>query len=84
MEPSVLYWIVWAISALVAVRCLVALAISLRNRLHQKLKEHLQQEQVERKKNEHIRNLRMKIRQRKAKQDESGSTQSSKEKNSAA
>ena len=59
-------WLLWAIVVFVALRCLIALAILLRDRLQDLLIAHVKKEQIESQKRARIRELREKIRAKKA------------------
>ena len=61
-----LRWVIWAIVVFVALRCLIAMAILLRDRLQDLLVAHVKRQQVEAKKRVRIRELREKIRAKKA------------------
>ena len=59
-------WIVWAIVFFVAMRCLISLSTTLRDRLQLLLVDHVKKQQLESKKRQHISDLREKIREKKA------------------
>lgn len=64
-EPA-FRWIVWGIVVFVALRSLISLAIKLRDRLQSLLVEHVKKQQLESQKRERIKELREKIRAKKA------------------
>ena len=64
-EPPI-RWIVWGIVVFVALRSLISLAIKLRDRLQSLLVEHVKKQQIESQKRERIKELREKIRAKKA------------------
>ena len=64
-EPPI-RWIVWGIVVFVALRCLMTLATKLRDRLQSLLVEHVKKQQIESQKRQRIKELREKIRAKKA------------------
>ncbi|HUP77240.1 MAG TPA: hypothetical protein VM260_01675 [Pirellula sp.] len=64
-EPPI-RWIVWGIVVFVALRSLISLAIKLRDRLQSLLVEHVKKQQMESQKRQRIKELREKIRSKKA------------------
>jgi len=64
-EPPI-RWIVWGIVVFVALRSLISLAIKLRDRLQSLLVEHVKKQQIESQKRQRIKELREKIRAKKA------------------
>ncbi len=59
-------WIVWGIVVFVALRSLMSLSILLRDRLQGLLIAHVKKQQIESQKRERIKELREKIRAKKA------------------
>ena len=59
-------WILWAIVFFVAMRCLISLSTTLRDRLQLLLVDHVKKQQMESKKRQRISELRGKIREKKA------------------
>ena len=64
-EPLI-RWIVWGIVVFVALRSLMSLAVKLRDRLQSLLVEHVKNQQLESQKRQRIKELREKIRAKKA------------------
>ena len=59
-------WILWATVFFVAMRCLISLSTTLRDRLQLLLVDHVKKQQMESKKRQRISELRGKIREKKA------------------
>lgn len=64
-------WLLWALVVFVAMRCLISLSILLRDRLQGLLVQHVKKQQIESQKRQRIKELRDKIRAKKASQVES-------------
>lgn len=62
-------WIVWGIVFFVAMRCLIKLSTTLRDRLQALLVAHVKKQQIESQKRQRINELRGKIREKKANAD---------------
>lgn len=61
-----LHWIVWTCVVLITMRCLIAMATLLRDRLQGLLVAHVKKQQIESMKRQRIMELREKIRAKKA------------------
>ncbi len=59
-------WVVWGIVVFIALRSLISLAILLRDRLQGLLIAHVKKQQIESQKRQRIKELREKIRAKKA------------------
>ena len=61
-----LRWLLWSIVVFVTMRCLLSLSILLRDRLQDLLVQHVKKQQIESQKRQRIKELREKIRAKKA------------------
>ena len=61
-----LRWLLWSIVVFIAMRCLLSLSILLRDRLQDLLVQHVKKQQIESQKRHRIKELREKIRAKKA------------------
>ena len=61
-----LRWLLWSIVVFIAMRCLLSLSILLRDRLQDLLVQHVKKQQIESQKRQRIKELREKIRAKKA------------------